>query len=244
MWIDAGYDIQLNLGETPDHPTTFTREIARFRRFVNQVLDKYQPSGKIIMVSPENEPPNNQYYSEEVKYHFPVMNATASICLNRNIPTVYGGMITEVKFGLHDYYKRNNDTASIQWLEATVGRLYPNSPNYASKLAEFNVQADTILASDLTFNNFHYKEERPSGYIIRAKAFLEERVKKPCITNEGGFMTTNNTYIQQTMQEAISAGYKYYFIMDPEGVGGVGVPQMTPEGEKTVGRVVAGNVSS
>ncbi len=66
----------------------------------------------------------------------------------------------------------------------------------------------------------------------------------PAISNEGGFMTNDTGIMEDTMNEIKNAGFDHWTIMNPEIMGGVGVPEIDGDGKEVINKVVTGTVDS
>ncbi len=230
-WIDADFKICLNVVWESEKLVPFCHDIKAYKNFVNEVLDKYQPTGAIVCLTTENEATNKNYYTEYIDKYFPIMDAIAEIGVKRGIKTSDSGILSDITYGLNEYYIQTNQPDKVEWMATVRGRkLNPNTDTYKTKVAQVNLYNDAIKKSVLTFSNLHYKEEKKTGLLTEMMNYIKLTTGKRPISNEGGFMTQNTTYMGEMLDEVKELNLPIYIVIDYSGE--AGALELTDDGVK------------
>lgn len=211
----------------------FPVDMVYWAGFVTSVLNQHQPDLLVI----GNEPLNDSYYDGPLSDYVRMLEVASPIAHARNISITCGGiglngpgLMGLTYRWLKTYYSPATATAFGNNCLTSSQRTYANSPGTNANFDYECRQHDTILnaAYLLDYINIHSYEvldpdldeaaEGVENATVHTdmvwrylKEYVEQRTKKPCITNEVGVRgNTQPALVTDMLNEAYKIGFKYF----------------------------------
>lgn len=208
---NAGFKLVLTIRNTPPGPRAPANppeNLSRYKSFVSQALDRYQPYLLVV----ENEPNSQLFYTGNADQYLAELKVACEVAHSKGYKCTDGGMVGSLTISLvADEYERQGQTQKAdEYLRMALDKENyqkivrgKNTPVYQKQIEFGRTLLQGAKSSGADYINFHWYSSSPQAF-EEAVRFLEAKTGLSTVTNEMGQQkTTNPSQVTAMMQKVV-----------------------------------------